>query len=115
MPAACGRLRLGHEGFFSRIGEHIGVHDVQLESDEFNRRFRLKCDDQKFAFSLLDGQMMEWLLSSDYFETVELDGPWVLLATEKLEPAQWLDLGAWLDRFHAHIPPVVYSTYPPRA
>ena len=50
---------------------------------------------------LIDGQMMEWLASADSFSTVEVDGPWILLATDKLDPAHWLDLGTWLDQFHA--------------
>ena len=114
VPAACPHLWLGHEGFFSHLGSHLGLRDVELESDEFNRRFRVKCDDQKFAFSVLDGRMMEWLLAADSFDTVEIVGPWVLLAVGKLDPARWLDVGSWLDAFHAHVPQVVYSTYPPR-
>ncbi|HEV7525735.1 MAG TPA: hypothetical protein VGP92_12270 [Acidimicrobiia bacterium] len=114
IAAACPRLRLGHENLMSRLGDHLGLHDVEFEYDEFNRRFRVKCDDQRFAFSLLDGRMMQWLLGADTFETVEVDGPWVLLAVGKLDPARWLDLGTWLEQFHRQIPAVVYSTYPPR-
>ncbi len=114
IPAACPRLRIGHENFVTRFGDHLGLRDVELEYDDFNRRFRVKCDDQTFAFSLLDGKMMQWLLDSDTFDTVEVDGPWVLLAAPKLEPARWLELGGWLDQFHRQIPQVVYSTYPPR-
>ncbi len=114
IPAACPRLRLGHENVLTRLGDDIGLGDVQLEFDDFNRRFRVKCDDQKFAFSLLDGGMMQWLLDAADFASVEVDGPWILLAQPKLEPARWLDLGTWLGQFVRQIPPVVYSTYPPR-
>jgi hypothetical protein len=37
----------------------------------------------------------------------------VLLAVNRLDPARWPDLGTWLDQFHAHVPPLVFSTYPP--
>jgi hypothetical protein len=114
IPAACPRLRVGHEDFFTRLGDHLGLRDVELEYDDFNRRFRVKCDDQKFAFSILDGKMMQWLLGADSFDSVEVDGPWVLLVRPKLDPEHWLDLGSWLDQFHRQIPPVVYSTFPPR-
>jgi hypothetical protein len=114
IPAACPRLRLGHEDFLTRLGDHLGMPDVELEYDDFNRRFRVKCDDQKFAFSLLDGTMMQWLLGADSFDSVEIDGPWVLLTRAKLDPSRWLDLGSWIDQFHRQIPAVVYSTYPPR-
>jgi Protein of unknown function (DUF3137) len=114
IPAACPRLQIGHENFLTRLGDHFGLRDVELEYDEFNRQFRVKCDDQKFAFSLLDGKMMEWLLASTSFASVEVDGPWVLVAVDKLDPSKWLALGSWLEQFHHQIPPVVYSTYPPR-
>jgi len=114
IPAACPRLQLGYENFLTRLGDHLGLSDVELEYDDFNRRFRVKCDDQKFAFSLLDARMMEWLLGSASFAALEIDGPWILVAAEKLEPSKWLALGSWLQQFHHQIPAVVYSTYPPR-
>ena len=113
LPAGCPPLRLTHEDFLTRLGGHLGLHDVEFEYDDFNRRFRVKCNEQKFAFALLDGQMMQWLLETDTFESLEVVGPWVLLAGTRLEPTRWLDLGAWLDEFQARVPPVVYTTYPP--
>jgi hypothetical protein len=114
IPAACPRLNVGHENFFSRLGDHLGLTDVQFEYDDFNRRFRVKCDDQRFAFSLLDGNMMQWLLGADGFSGVEVDGPWVFLAGDRLEPALWLERANWIEAFVRQIPSVVYSTYPPR-
>ena len=111
---ACPRLHIGHEDFMTRLGDHLGLRDVELEFDDFNRRFRVKCDDQKFAFSLLDGKMMQWLLGGDIFDTVEVDGPWVLVACQQREPARWLELGSWIEQFYRKVPPVVYSQYPPR-
>jgi hypothetical protein len=113
LPVACPPLRLTHEDFLTRIGSHLGMHDVEFEYDDFNRRFRVKCNEQKFAFALFDGQMMQWLLEADTFASVEVVGPWVLLSDKQLDPAKWLGLGAWLDQFHARVPPVVYTTYPP--
>jgi hypothetical protein len=114
IAAACPRLRVGHENFMTRLGGHLGMQDVVFEYDDFNQRFRVKCDDQKFAFSMLDGKMMQWLLDTDTFDSVEVDGPWVLLVGPKIDPARWLELGSWLEQFHRQIPTVVYSTYPPR-
>jgi hypothetical protein len=58
--------------------------------------------------------MMQWLLSADGFDSVEVDGPWVLLAGPRLDPARWLELANWIDAFVRQIPAVVYSSYPPR-
>jgi hypothetical protein len=113
IPAACPWLRLTHENAATRLGDHLGMPDVELEYDEFNRRFRVNCE-QKFAFQMLDGQMMEWLLGADHFERVEVIGPWVMIARGKLRPDDWRDLPDWLSGFHAHIPPAVYASYPPR-
>ena len=74
----------------------------------------MKCDDQKFAFSLFDAQMMEWMLGADSFDRVEVNGSAVLLARKRLDPAAWPDLVTWIDTFHSHVPPVLFSTYPPR-
>jgi Protein of unknown function (DUF3137) len=112
IPAGCPPLRLTHENVLTRLGDHISHQDVKLEYDDFNRRFHVDCKEQKFAFALLDGQMMEWLLSADTFDRVEIIGPWVLLTRSRLDPAAWLNLGVWLDTFHAHIPAIVYSTFP---
>ena len=112
IPAACPPMCLSHEDFLTRLGSHVGIHDVELEYDDFNKRFRVKCDEQKFAFTLLDGDMMQWLLDSDSFDYLEVVGPWVLLARDQLPPSEWLNLGVWLDAFHAHVPPLVYTTYP---
>jgi len=112
IPAACPDMHLGHEGFFGSIENALGAHDVEFESDEFNKRFRVKCDDQKFAFSLVDGRMMEWLLAADVFESVEIVGPWVLFVGARAVPEQWLNIGRWLCDFHSRVPHVVYSSYP---
>jgi hypothetical protein len=113
ISAGCPGLCITHEGVFSRLGSALGFRDIELEYDDFNRRFRVKCNDQKFAFTLLDGEMMQWLLDADSFEALEVVGPWVLLAANRLEPARWPDLGTWLDQFVTRVPPLVYSTYPP--
>jgi hypothetical protein len=112
IAASCPPLRIGHEGFFSRIGNAMGFKDVELEYDDFNRAYRVHCNDQKFAFSLLDGQMMEWLLQERDFKALEVVGPWVLVAASRLPTDRWLALTSFAEQFNAHIPRVVFSTWP---
>ena len=52
IPAACPSLRLTHENALTRLADHFEHTDVKLEYDDFNRRFRVECEDQKFAFCL---------------------------------------------------------------
>ena len=42
IPAACPPLRLTHENVLTRLGDHLGHHDVKLEYDDFNRRFHVE-------------------------------------------------------------------------
>ena len=112
MELSAPHLRLGHEGFFSRIGNALGIDDVELEYEEFNREFRVKCDDQRFAFSLFDGQMMEWLLTAPRFEVMEIGGSHALLAHRRLPPEEWPSLPALMEELRAHIPHVVFTSYP---
>jgi hypothetical protein len=112
IPAACPVLHIAHQGFFGSLENLLGAHDIQFESDDFNKCFRVKCTDQKFAFSLIDGSMMEWLLGAQAFNNIEIVGSWVLYTGPRLQPNDWLGIGTWLDQFHAHIPNVVYSQYP---
>ena len=56
IPAACPPLRLSHENAMTRLGDHLGHHDVELEYDDFNRRFHVNCEDQKFAFACSTGR-----------------------------------------------------------
>ena len=114
IPAACPPLQLTHENLMTRLGDHLGHHDVKLEYDDFNRRFLVNCEEQKFAFTLLDGQMMQWLLDTDRIDHFEIVGPFVLVAMPRLDPSRWLDLGNWLDDFHKHIPPLLFTAFPPR-
>jgi hypothetical protein len=112
IAADCPTLRIGHEGFFSRVGNTLGFKDMELEYEDFNREFRVRCEDQQFGFSLLDGRMMEWLLKMRSIETIEVVGPFVLLATGKLQPEKWTALARVAGEFHAHIPRVVWTTWP---
>jgi hypothetical protein len=111
IAADCPTLQIGHEGFFTRVGSALGFKDVELEYDDFNREYRVHCDEQKFAFSLLDGRMMEFLLQVSSIEALEIVGPFVLVATGKLASEDWPALVETAEQFHEHIPNVVWTTW----
>src|SRR5690242_15676265 len=74
IAADCPGLHVTREGLLTRLASAVGFKDVELEYEDFNRRFRVHCDDQKFAFSLLDGKMMEWMMGADGIESLEVVG-----------------------------------------
>jgi hypothetical protein len=105
-------ISVGPEDLSSRISTALGFKHVRLEYDDFNRQYKVKCDDQQFARTLLDGRMMEWLLSVEGIATLEMVGPFVLVATPKLASGDWPKLVTVGEQFHAHVPPAVWSTWP---
>ena len=64
MPCALPELHVGPEGVFSRIGKAVGLEDIELESEDFNRAFRVRCPDPKLATDILTPRTMEMMLAS---------------------------------------------------
>lgn len=61
-PAARSTLQVTKEGFGSKMLDFVGVRDLQLESVEFNQTFKIKTDNDKFAYDVLHPRTMEWML-----------------------------------------------------
>ena len=57
------RLEIVPEGFFGRLGTALGMQDVELESEDFNRRYRVRCENRKLAYDVLPPRTMEALLA----------------------------------------------------
>ncbi|MDQ6648714.1 MAG: hypothetical protein M3Z02_01110 [Actinomycetota bacterium] len=63
MPGYLPRLSVTPESALSRVGAALGAADIELESEAFNRRFRVTCPDRKFASDALVPRTMELLLA----------------------------------------------------
>jgi len=105
---------VGRENVLTRLGGALGFDDIEFESEEFNRAFRVKSEDRKFAFDLIDARMMAFLLDASSGCTFEVVGSDLLCATRRVRPAELPSLVQVLQSFHAHVPNVVWSLYPAR-
>lgn len=112
VAAGCPHLSVTREGVFSRLADHLGLRDLELESEEFNRRFEVRADDRRFAYALLDARMMQWLLDQDGADRFEVLGGQVLVGTRKLPVAAVPNLTLALAGFCDHVPAVVCDLYP---
>lgn len=56
-------LQITSEGVFAKLGHMLGFDDIEFESEDFNRKFRVTSDDRKFAFDVVHPRMMEYLLA----------------------------------------------------
>lgn len=86
------RLEITQENVLHKIGGALGFDDIELESEDFNRRFRVTGDDRKLAYDVLHARTMEALLGrSDVamrFQGAEV----VCWRSGRMEPAS---LSAW--------------------
>src|SRR5881397_3516034 len=62
MPGWLPGLELTPESVLTRFAGHLGLDDIELESEDFNRRYRVKARDPKFAYDVLNPRTMTALL-----------------------------------------------------
>jgi len=85
-------LNVASEGFFGRLVDAITNSDIDFEDEEFNRRFKVRCDDRKFAYAIITPQVMETLKSAPGGRVAWCDG-YIVHAdsgrwqAEQIEPA----------------------------
>jgi len=63
LPAVLPELSLMHEALDDKLDKLFGAQDIELESDAFNRLFRVESPNEAFAYGVLHPRMMEWIMS----------------------------------------------------
>ncbi len=106
-------LTIYRENVFTRLADHLAMHDIEFESEEFNRRFNVKGSDRRFANAVLDAPMLQWLLTVDGAFQFEVAGRWILCFSKRRAPTELIPLLGTLRGFREHVPRVVYDLYGP--
>lgn len=79
IPVVLPRLEVVPEGVAAKFSKALGGRDLDVESHEFNRRWRVLCRDARYAHAVLDPRMVERLLEPDALElAIRIDGGAVL-------------------------------------
>lgn len=65
-------LTIAREGFFSKIAQAIGFDDIDFESHEFSRRYKVRSKDKKFAYDFCNARMIDYLLGQPTM-TIEVE------------------------------------------
>lgn len=112
MPGALPQLQVTHEGIFGgAIANAFGFRDLQFESEQFNRAFRVKADDERFGHAVVTPRMMEMLLARGEigwrFEGNSLVG-WDSGAHN---PTEVMNRLALLQQVVENVPPYVWRDY----
>lgn len=79
LPGWLPNLRLGPETVLTRLTSAVGFTDIELESVEFNRRFRVQAKDRAHAFAILHPRAISHLLAQPY-ESWEMSGSALVLS-----------------------------------
>lgn len=105
-------VSITREGLIERALDLVGLGDIELESDEFNRRFALRSPDRRFAVTLVDARMIDFLLSTDAHFAFFVKGRWVLLVSDPVRPPMVPALMRVAEAFVENVPRVVYELWP---
>ena len=112
IDADCPRLAIGRETLLTSLAGALSFHDIEFESEDFNRAFHVTCEVPKFANDVIDQRMMSWLLTTGSKHSYETIGNRVLVAGPRIDPAALPVLLGAARGFVQHVPKVVSSLYP---
>ena len=112
LPTALGVVEVLPENVLTRAAGAVGVSsDLDLESEDFNRRYRVRARNAKLASDVLPPRTMEYLvaLPADAVTAFRLQGMHLIAWRDgRLEPADVVRTCAILDRVVDGIPSFVW-------
>jgi hypothetical protein len=112
-PRVGPHLVIAREAPVGRAASVFGLRDVEFESEEFNRAFRVTCDDRRFAYAIVDARMISWLLSLAPEWGFEGAGGWVLAYGRRRYPWEIEEVLGAAEAFASRIPEHVAGLFPP--
>jgi hypothetical protein len=116
LPFTAPHLTISTENWWSRMKRAVGMRDIEFESPEFNDRYQVQCDDERFAVTLIDPPMIAWMLSPESGRgtvTFEFGGRWMLCQREQLKLEELPSMLFWAQSALTQIPTVLNDLYRP--
>jgi hypothetical protein len=87
--------------------DFAGLGRIEFESFEFNQRYHVYCDDEKFAFDLVHPELMELLLAMPVMHW-QIGGPFIVITYQRFfSIGELTELKRLLERFVELIPTYV--------
>jgi len=113
LPAYLPELELAPESVLTRVANAVGFADVELESEDFNRRFRVTARDPKFAYDVLNPRTMTALLARRPLHLRVSGADALCWENGRLQPAGLLEQLSTLALLVDGIPSFVWSDHSP--
>lgn len=101
------------ESLVSKAAGKVGVKDIELESEEFNRRYFIRCDDRNFATNFLDAQMQDFMVTIGGKYTFEARGRNLLVASPLVEAQDKADMMEIVATYRILVPRIIDDMFPP--
>lgn len=95
-PAFWPAIELKPETFFHRLADRLGASDVKLESERFNRRWRVQTSDPDLALAILTPEAQSMLETAPRPETWHIGDGWIRVV--RRAPVKPEELPAYLRR-----------------
>jgi len=115
LPCALPELEVRDEGIGGRIANALGFDDIEVESDAFNRRFRLTSTNARFGSAFVHPQVMQLMLARQQ-GIVRLDRDLLVqLVDSRPEPADLAASWDYLSDLADLVPAFVLADYGRRA
>jgi hypothetical protein len=95
---------IGPETMLTRLLATATGNDIEIESEEFNRRYHVRCDSRRFATLLLCPEMIEVLLAADGEVTLETHGNTFCLTCVRLPTSDLAKLLGYAAAVRAALP-----------
>jgi hypothetical protein len=106
-------LELTPESVLTRVAGALGLDDIELESEDFNRRYRVKSRDPKFAYDVLNARTMAALLGRRPLHLRISGADALCWESGKLQPVGVLEQLSTLKLLVDGIPSFVWSDHTP--
>jgi hypothetical protein len=113
LPADLPALELSPESVLTRVAGALGLDDLELESEEFNRHYRVKARDPKFAYDVLNPRTMQALIARPALHLRLLGPDAICWESGVLKPPVLLERLATLAVLVDGIPSYVWSDHSP--
>ncbi len=117
VPGVWPSLLVKHETPLTWLVQDAGIGDLRMEWEEFNQAFHVRTAEPRFATAVLDGRMMQWLMSLTPRCGFEIVDGRLLVPTAQVPPWELEGVLETALDVREHIPPVAWSLFgdsPPR-
>jgi hypothetical protein len=112
MPGALPHLQVEREGIFGgAFANALGFRDLQFESEDFNRSFRVKAADDRFGHGVVHPRMMELLLAEGGYSWRFEGNTLVCWSSGQQEPNLILAKLDHLRKVLELVPPYIWKDY----